>query len=197
MFFTGVRVLACLLLGGIGIVAGAAYARFMHAGANIAEAVSSPPRTEIQQPAPHLAPDEVVRLQVNALRAFRDDESAIHQCYVLASPANRAFTGPLDRFTAMVQNPQYGALVLQTNALVGQPVIRGDQATVLVTVLDQSRTPQVFRFFLTKQTDPLYRNCWMTDAVIPVEGQMQPERDRTQPSATTAAWRPVAFERAS
>ena len=105
---------------------GRSYARFMHSGANIAEAVSSPPRTEIQLPAPHLTPDEVVRLQVNALRAFRDDESAIHQCYVLASPANRAFTGPLDRFTAMVQNPTYGALVSQTNALVGQPVIRGE-----------------------------------------------------------------------
>jgi hypothetical protein len=128
----------------------------------------------------------VVRLQVGALRAFRDDKSAIHQCYVLASPANRAATGPLNRFIAMVQNPVYGALVLQTTALVGQAVIRGEQATVLVTVLDQSRTPHVFRFFLSKQTEPLHLDCWMTDAVIPVEAQMQPEADRT-PLPTAAA----------
>jgi hypothetical protein len=185
MNFAGARVLVCLLLGGIGVLAGAAYARFIHAGGNIPEAASSAPRTEIQLPAPHLAPDEVVRLQVGALRAFRDDKAAIHQCYVLASPANRAATGPLNRFIAMVQNPAYGALVLQTSALVGQPVIRGEQATVLVTVLDQSRTPRVFRFFLSKQTEPLHRDCWMTDAVIPVEGQMQPEQDR--PPLPTAA----------
>jgi hypothetical protein len=185
MSFAGARVLVCLLLGGIGILAGVSYARFIHAGGSMPEAVSSAPRAEIQMPAPHLAPDDVVRLQVGALRAFRDDKAAIHQCYVLASPANRAATGPLNRFIAMVQNPAYGALVLQTSALVGQPVIRGEQATVLVTVLDQSRTPRVFRFFLSKQTEPLHRDCWMTDAVIPVEGQMQPEQDR--PPLPTAA----------
>src|SRR5688572_30015628 len=168
------RILVCLLLGGIGVLAGVSYARFLHAGGSIPEAVPPSSRAEIQLPAPHLSPDDVVRLQVGALRAFRDDQSAIHQCYVLASPANRAYTGPLDRFIKMVQNPAYGALVSQTSALVGQPVIRGSQATLLVTVLDQNRTPHVFRFFLSKQTDPPYLDCWMTDAVIPVGEPMQP-----------------------
>jgi hypothetical protein len=187
MSFAGARVLVCLLLGGIGVLAGATYARFKYPGDSITEYVSSQTRTEIQLPVPQLTPEAVVRLQVGALRAFRDDESAINQCYVLASPANRAFTGPLDRFIAMVRNPVYGALVLQNTALVGRPVIRGGQATVLVTVLDQSRTPHVFRFFLSKQTDPIYLDCWMTDAVIPVEAQLQPERAPTPLSATTSA----------
>jgi hypothetical protein len=75
---------------------------------------------------------------------------------------------------------------MQTSSLVGQAVIRGGQATVLVTVLDQKRTPHVFRFFLSKQTDPLYLDCWMTDAVILVEGQIQPEQDHPH-SSTSAA----------
>jgi hypothetical protein len=178
------RVLVCLVLGGIGAYAGARYAQYLNWDASIPAAPSST-RAEIQLPDPRLSPADVVRLQVNALRAFRNDESAISQCYVLASPANRAVTGPLGRFIAMVQNPQYRPLVAQSSALFGQPVIRGGQATVLVTVLDHSRTAHVFRFFLSKQTDPLYLDCWMTDAVIPAWGQVQ-EQDPA-PSPVTAA----------
>jgi hypothetical protein len=185
MSYAGARGLVCLLLGGIGVLAGVTYARFMHPSANALEAVSSAPRPELQLPSPRLSPDDVVRLQVGALRALRDDESAINQCYVLASPANRAYTGPLNRFIAMVQNHAYGSLVLQSSALVGQPVIRGSQATVLVTVLDQNRTPRVYRFFLSKQTEPPLADCWMTDAVIPV-GEPMPERDRP-PAPISAA----------
>jgi hypothetical protein len=177
MSFSLARVLTYLVMTGIGIYAGALGARWMDSPADF-PVLSSSPRAEIQLPDPRLSPADVVRLQVDALGAFRDDESAIRQCYVLASPSNRAVTGPLDRFTAMVQNATYGALVRQTSALVGQPVIRGGQATVLVTVLDQDRIAHVFRFFLTKQTDPKYLDCWMTDAVIPTPGPIPPPRDR-------------------
>jgi hypothetical protein len=86
-------------------------------------------------------------------------------------------TGPLDRFIAMVQNQVYRPLVRQTSALVGRPVIRDGQATVFVTVLDESRTTRGFRFFLSKQTDPQYLECWMTDAVIPASEQTPPEQE--------------------
>ena len=177
------RILVCLVLGAVGAYAGAHYARYLNSDVSI-PAAPSPTRAEIQLPDPRLTPADVVRLQVDALRAFRNDESAISQCYVLASPANRAVTGPLDRFIAMVQNTQYRPLIVRSSALFGQPVIRGGQATVLVTVLDQSRTAHVFRFFLSKQTDPLYLDCWMTDAVIPAWGQSQPEPDHEPPSST-------------
>jgi hypothetical protein len=186
MSFSIGRVLACSALGGIGIYAGALCARFVDFGDNIVAAVAPSARAELQLPDPRLSPEDVVRLQVDALRAFRDDESAIHQCYVLASPSNRAVTGPLERFTAMVQNPTYCALVLHTTALVGRPVIRGGQATVLVTVLDQSRTAHVFRFFLSRQTDPLFLDCWMTDAVIPAHRPLQPDVDHAPPASSTA-----------
>jgi hypothetical protein len=148
--------------------------------------ISPPARVELKLPSPDLSPDEVVRLQVNALRAFQQDQSALNQCYVFASPANRAVTGPLDRFAAMVQNEIYSPLVRQTNALVGRPVIREGQATVLVTVLDASRTARCFRFFLSKQNDPQYRDCWMTDAVISVQEQVPPAREPA-PSPVAAA----------
>jgi hypothetical protein len=185
MVISGPRVLLCSILGGIGIYIGVGCARFMDSGASVYAPVPSAARAEIQLPDPRLSPAEVVRLQVDALRAFRSDQSAISQCYALASPANRAVTGPLDRFTAMVQNPTYRSLVIQTSALVGQELVRGGQATVLVTVLDESRTPHGFRFFLSKQADQPYVNCWMTDAVLPE--RPLPSQPAPAPPSTSAA----------
>src|SRR5262245_18744809 len=59
----------------------------------------------IALPNPRMTPDEVVPLQLIALRAFRDNDAALLQCFVLASPLNRAATGSLPRFAAMVCNP--------------------------------------------------------------------------------------------
>jgi hypothetical protein len=182
-YFVG-RVLLCIVLCGIGAYVGATFARLSHSEYGITAAVSPPARAEMKLPSPNLSPEDVVRLQVDALRAFQRDPSAINQCYALASPANRAVTGPLDRFIAMVENAIYGSLVRQTGALVGRPVIRDGQATVFVTVLDANRTTHGFRFFLSKQTDPQYFDCWMTDAVIPAEEQAAPE---SAPAASPVA----------
>jgi hypothetical protein len=186
MVISGPRVLICSLLGGVGIYIGVGCARLMDAGAGVDAPVPSAARAEIQLPDQRLSPAEVVRLQVDALRAFRSDESAISQCYALASPANRAVTGPLDRFSAMVHNPTYRSLVFQNDALVGQELVRGGQATVLVTVLDEHRTPHSFRFFLSKQTEQPYVDCWMTDAVLPQRGEVQPEPTQAPPSTAAA-----------
>jgi hypothetical protein len=186
MVISGPRVVLCSILGGIGIYIGVGWARFMDSDASIYAPLPSAARTEIQLPDPRLSPADVVRLQVDALRAFRSDQSAINQCYALASPANRAVTGPLDRFTAMVQNSTYSSLITQTIALLGQDVVRGGQATVLVTVLDEGRTPHSFRFFLSKQTEEPFVDCWMTDAVLPARGPNQPEPTQA-PTSTSAA----------
>jgi hypothetical protein len=184
MVISGPRVLVCLALGGIGTYVGVGCARFMESATNMA--VPSAAQGEIQLPDPRLSPADVVRLQVNALQAFRKNQSAINQCYVLASPANRAVTGPLERFSAMIQNATYGALVTQTIALLGQEVVRGGQATVLVTVLDESHTPHSFRFFLSKQTDQPFVDCWMTDAVLPARDPTEPESTRSPPPTSAA-----------
>lgn len=186
MNFSVARVLAYLLLAGVGVYIGTLYARWLDSSAVVSEAVPSATRTQIQMPSPHLSPADVVRLQVDALRALRSDQSAIHQCYELASPSNRAVTGPLHRFTAMVQNEIYGPLVTQNSVLLGRPVIRDGRATVLVTVLDANRAIRIFRFFLSKQTEPQYLDCWMTDAVIPAREKTSPERDRSTSPASAA-----------
>jgi hypothetical protein len=123
--------------------------------------------TQLAAPNPELQPEQVVELQVAALRAFRNRDAALLQCMAFASPSNRSVTGSPAQFAAMVRGPKYRALIECEESLVGSPSIMGDQAMVLVTVIDASHRASVFRFFLTKQSSPRFRDCWMTDSVTP------------------------------
>jgi hypothetical protein len=175
----------------VGLSVGIAIAYLLPATAPSEESMLDAVARSITPPNPQLTPDQVVRLQLASLAAFRNDELALLQCYVLASPANRGFTGPFHRFAAMVSSPQFAALVDRESELVGRPVVRGNRATVLVTVVDDQRRTSVFRFFLSKQADRPYRDCWMTDAVTsdsgaapPVPSQIVPSVAIPQPNTT-------------
>ncbi len=118
------------------------------------------------EPNPQLAPADVVRLQVEALRADGAGRVDVAQCFALASPANRLTTGPLARFAAMIEAPAYRPLMTHRIALFGTPVVHGDVATALVTVADPGLPTVAYRFYLSKQQESPYDDCWMTDAVI-------------------------------
>ncbi len=118
----------------------------------------------LARPSPALSPSEVVRLQVESLRGARDPAD-VKQCYAFASPANRHAVGHVNRFYAMLNQRTYRPLLLHTLSVIGRPVISGDHATVLVTLVDEQRKPHVFRFFLSRQNEKPYEDCWMTDAV--------------------------------
>ncbi|QDU86977.1 hypothetical protein Pla175_03310 [Pirellulimonas nuda] len=118
------------------------------------------------QPSPALGPADVVRLQVDALRADRQGRFHVAQCFAFASPANRQNTGPLARFAGLFGSSSYGPLVTHRAAIVGQPVVHQRVATALVTVADPGRQTVAYRFYLSKQQQAPYEECWMTDAVI-------------------------------
>jgi hypothetical protein len=52
----------------------------------------------VQEPSPLLSPDEVVKIQVAALKDNDASNSGIELTFRFASPENRSTTGPLDRF---------------------------------------------------------------------------------------------------
>jgi hypothetical protein len=53
--------------------------------------------------------------------------------------------------------------------LVGKPTIEGDTANVVVTLLDAHDRIYIFQFMLSRQHGEGYENCWMTDAVFPIQ----------------------------
>lgn len=121
-------------------------------------------------PAPHprLLPEEVIELQLAALR--RNDEptpdAGIATAFEFASPGNRAFTGPLERFIALVKSPHYAPMLNHRAATFGPLDIEGDFATQQVMLLDASGESAIYGFELSRQTDGPYQGCWMTDSVL-------------------------------
>lgn len=139
--------------------------------------------TRVVLPSADLAPEEVVRLQLAGLSDEQADGVGILQCYCFASPANRAVTGPLDRFGAMVRQGEYHCMASPQALLVGRP--QGDDrvARVLVTVIDQETRVRAFTFVLGRQQDAAFKDCWMTEAVLPAPGPAEPDAVPVAPRA--------------
>ena len=122
-------------------------------------------------PAPAWSPGDVVRIQLEALRRNDERDRGIAVAFRFASPANRAQTGPLWRFARMIRDGPY-ALMLDFQAASYGPVeASGAQARQRVVLADAT-TSVTYWFYLSRQTDAPYADCWMTDAVFiePVEG---------------------------
>ena len=129
---------------------------------------AAPDPSDEPQPSPDLSPEEVVRLQVEALQ--HNDEphpdAGIEAAFRFASPANKRATGPLERFTEMVKGPAYGAMLGFERAEYGEMRVDGDQAAQRVTLVQPDGRRVSYVFGLSKQSGGEYDRCWMTDSVM-------------------------------
>ncbi len=128
------------------------------------ESTDADPLSESLVPDPDLSPGDVVRIQLEALRNNDDQNRGIAIAFRFASPANRVNTGPLSRFIAMIGRAPY-ALMLEFDHADHGPVETVDgQARQRVT-LTSARASTTYWFFLSRQSEEPYVDCWMTDAV--------------------------------
>ena len=121
-------------------------------------------------PSKGLSPREVVRLQLDALghNAELGDDSGIAAAFRFASPANRAVTGPLERFAGMLKNSLYRPMLDHVSAEFGPVQLEGEVARVQVVLFGRSGEVAAYDFTLSKDGDT---GCWLTDGVMlaPVE----------------------------
>lgn len=115
-------------------------------------------------PSPELSPEQVVACQVQAMQQSIVDKSHLVPCYSLASPQNRATTGPLSRFWTMCHSPPYDLLCTSDSWQIGSAHIEQQRASVTVSVLTVDG-PLGFEFRLSRQQHAPLNGCWMTDAV--------------------------------
>lgn len=126
-------------------------------------------------PSPSLTPVQVVEAQLSALQ--QDD---VQRCFAFASPANRAMTGPWQRFDLLIrQTPAYAPLVACTRYMVvGALPTAASKFRVRVRVWPAGGSSAPFAvavpvldydWSLTRQaeTDDDFADCWMVDAVMP------------------------------
>ena len=130
------------------------------------------PLSDALVPAPALSPGEVVRIQLEALRHNDLHNRGIEVAFRFASPANRANTGPFERFVAMIRKGPYALMLGFRAASYGPVETRGMRARQRVTLVDAGRSV-TYWFYLSRQSKEPYVDCWMTDAVYvePFAGQ--------------------------
>lgn len=115
-------------------------------------------------PSPALSPEQVVRIQLEALRGNDATDRGIAICFRFASPANKLSTGPLSRFARMIKKGAY-RLMLEYRHVDYEPIqVLDDVARQRVT-LTSSTTAITYVFYLSKQSQSDCDGCWMTDAV--------------------------------
>lgn len=137
------------------------------AGAGTPRQAAAPPSEARTPVATDLSPAEVVDAQMRGLTACRLDRAAIADVFAHASPANKAVTGPLERFEKMVWRPPFDRLVGAAGWTVGEAVVREGVAAVLVVAISEQGVATPFRFFLSQQSGE-HEGRWMTDGVFPV-----------------------------
>jgi len=135
-------------------------------------AILPPPAPQPALPSPslQLQPADVVRIVIEAL-ANNDEpfaDAGIATTFAFASPANKANTGPLSKFTQMVKNPAYAIMIDHREHEFSEVVLTGNKAYQMVRILGTSGAEVVFAFRLGLQQDGEFAGMWMTDAVWPV-----------------------------
>jgi hypothetical protein len=138
--------------------------------AALVASLAAPPRNPVRDPVPDpkYSAADVVGIVLHALQ--HNDEPApdhgIAVTFAFASPANREATGPLDRFTLLVKNPEYRTM-LRARSVHRDPIdVSGAHARQRVTVVGANGETRVFIFLLSKQLSGPYNGCWMTDGVM-------------------------------
>jgi hypothetical protein len=113
-------------------------------------------------PVPGLSPEQVVQFQVSALQHnddFRAD-AGIERTFRFASPSNKNVTGPLEHFVSILKSPAYLPMINNLGSSVTGSRIEGDRA----------KGPAItYLFVLTRQHVGDFENCWLTDAVVPMQ----------------------------
>ena len=138
-----------------------------------AAVTNSPPTNHLPEPQLNLKPDDVVRIVVDAL-ANNDipyTDAGIATTFNFASPANKANTGPLEKFTVMVKGPGYGLMVDHVSSEFSEVVYKDAMAYQIVKLVTRQGSEAVYAFRLSKQNEGNYQGMWMTDAVWQISSQ--------------------------
>lgn len=116
-------------------------------------------------PTPALTPDQVVQIQLNALRHNDTRNRGIEIAFRFASPNNKLNTGPLPRFISMLRQGPYSLMLAYENVSYHPLEVVEDQARQRVTLIGAGLVVD-YEFYLSRQSDDDCAGCWMTDAVI-------------------------------
>lgn len=121
----------------------------------------------LPQPNPLLSPDDVVKIQLDALQNndLMPNNEGIRFAFAYASPMNRQALGSLDDFIKLIKETVYRRMIGFERAELELMQIEGEMARQDVHLLKKNACFS-YLFLLSRQhRDPFY-GYWMTDAVL-------------------------------
>ena len=123
---------------------------------------------ELLKPTPEINPEEVVKIQLSSLMNNNDPylNAGIEQTWEFAHPSNRAFTGPIQRFTQMMYAPSYAVMLDHKKHDIIE--VKLDQNIAYFFIELTSTDGKIFGFKWTLEKvkeEGGFKDCWMTTAV--------------------------------
>jgi len=123
---------------------------------------------ELKKPAPEINPEDVVKIQLSSLMNNNDPylNAGIEQTWEFAHPSNRAFTGPIQRFTQMMYAPSYAVMLDHAKHDILKVKIDNNNAYFFIELTSNDGKIFGFKWSLEKvKEEGAFKDCWMTTAV--------------------------------
>ena len=123
---------------------------------------------ELLKPTPAINPEEVVKIQLSSLMNNNVPylNAGIEQTWEFAHPSNRAFTGPIQRFTQMMYAPSYAVMLDHKKHDIIEVKLDKNIAYFFIELTSNDGKIFGFKWTLEKvKEDGGFKDCWMTTAV--------------------------------
>ena len=123
---------------------------------------------ELLKPTPKINPEEVVKIQLSSLMNNNEPylNAGIEQTWEFAHPSNRAFTGPIQRFTQMMYAPSYAVMLYHKKHDIIEVKLDKNIAYFFIELTSIDGKMYGFRWTLEKvKEEGGFKDCWMTTAV--------------------------------
>ncbi len=125
-------------------------------------------RAELLKPTPEINPEEVVKIQLSSLMNNNEPylNAGIEQTWEFAHPSNRAFTGPIQRFTQMMYAPSYAVMLDHKKHDIIEVKLDKNIAYFFIELTSTDGKIFGFKWTLEKvKEEGGFKDCWMTTAV--------------------------------
>ena len=123
---------------------------------------------ELQKPTPEINPEDVVKIQLSSLMNNNEPylNAGIEQTWEFAHPSNRAFTGPIQRFTQMMFAPSYAVMLDHKKHEILEVKLEKNIAYFFIELTSIDGKMFGFKWTLEKvKEEGGVKDCWMTTAV--------------------------------
>lgn len=129
---------------------------------------------ELPQPAPDLTYEQVLTIQLDALKHNDEFDSGVAVAFNFASPRNRENykSAPdstqdemLRNFAAMLHGPQFNFILNHESSRLGRKLATDSEARQMVTLISRDGEEVHLLFLFRRQTEAPFEGCWMTEGV--------------------------------